>query len=99
MPEKLGMACDVPAWSDGMSVRPVRLVVVRRGETALFESLEKQFATDPETRVIWDRRLVDRRHGERRFPDGMTALRDRGFFVTRAVGPGFWEKPGDHPPP
>jgi hypothetical protein len=71
-----------------MPVRPQRLVIVRRGDTALFESLTEQFAKDPETQVLWDRRMVDRRHGERRFPDGSAALAERGFFVTRATWTG-----------
>ena len=81
-----------------MPVGPQRLVIVRRGETALYESLAEQFRKDPETQVLWDRRVVDRRHGERRFPDSGAALAERGFFVTRAT----WtarksDNPGDAP--
>jgi len=90
----------MPLWSDGMSGRPRRLIIVRRGETALFEFLQKQFA-EPDTLVFWDRRAADRRQdpslnrraddrrrGDRRFPESEVALNERGFFVTREV----WRK-------
>ncbi len=41
---------------------PVSLIVVRRGETALFQTLLERFAGRPTgARVIWDRRRRDRR--------------------------------------
>ena len=67
----------------------------------LFEFLQKQFAPDTETLVLWDRRTADRRvavpwnrraddrrSGERRFPESAVALSERGFFVTREM----WRK-------
>jgi hypothetical protein len=69
-----------------MQVQPHRLVIVRRGEATLFKSLQEQFSDDPETRILWDRRMADRRvPGERRFPESGDPLRERGFFVTRAM--------------
>jgi hypothetical protein len=38
-----------------------RLVIVRRGHFATFELLARTFADDPTVRVIWDRRMSDRR--------------------------------------
>jgi len=80
-----------------MQVQPRRLVIVRRGETTLFKSLQEQFGEDPETRVIWDRRVAERGHGdERRFPESGAPLSQRGFFVTRAMWtPGNTPEPGD----
>ncbi len=39
-----------------------RLIVVRRGETGIFQALQESLDRWPEgTRVIWDRRIRDRR--------------------------------------
>jgi hypothetical protein len=38
-----------------------RLIIVRRGQFALFELLVRTFADDPHVQVVWDRRLADRR--------------------------------------
>lgn len=39
-----------------------RLIVVRRGETGIFQALQESLDRWPEgTRVIWDRRVRDRR--------------------------------------
>jgi hypothetical protein len=74
-----------------------RLVIVRRGATELYEQLEAQFREDPDTVVLWDRRLgagrrradqvgaVARQTGDRRLPQDPTILVTRGFWVTRAV--------------
>lgn len=73
-----------------------RVVIVRRDATELFESLQRRFAGDPTTRVIWDNRSrdrrstaqsepVDRRRQERRMPVNPAILEERGFFVTFAV--------------
>jgi site-specific recombinase XerC len=71
------------------------LVVVRRGEAEVFESLQEHFALGPDpTPVIWDRRIrdrrviirdaaPDRRHGERRAPIEAKLWTERGFVVVR----------------
>ena len=38
-----------------------RLVIVRRGHFATFELLTRTFAGDPSVRIIWDRRMGERR--------------------------------------
>ena len=92
-----------------MSARPRRLIIVRRGETTLFEFLQKQFTPDIETLIIWDRRTAERRQvgapwirtpeerrrGERRFPENAVALNERGFFVTREMWRPTDAEPGD----
>jgi hypothetical protein len=41
---------------------PRRLIVVRRGETGIFQALQESLDRWPEgTQVIWDRRVRDRR--------------------------------------
>jgi hypothetical protein len=71
------------------------VVVVRRGEAEVFESLEEHFARGPDpTPVMWDRRVRDRRviiqdiaperrRGERRAPIDATMWTERGFVVIR----------------
>jgi hypothetical protein len=73
-----------------------RIIVVRRGDEALFERLRKRFAADPETVVRYDRRtgprrragqpmVSERRRGERRLPhEAEIILATRGYFVIRA---------------
>jgi hypothetical protein len=39
----------------------LQLVVVRRGAFATFELLCRTFADDPDVRVVWDRRVTQRR--------------------------------------
>lgn len=39
----------------------MQLAIVQRGKFATFELLTRTLADDPGTRVIWDRRLRDRR--------------------------------------
>lgn len=58
-------------------------MIVRRGAADLLQNLQEQFAGDPQTLVLMDRRVADRRWGERRFPENLVPLSDRGFFVTR----------------
>ena len=72
---------------------PQCLVVVRRGETEVFERLQAGFARMPnDMRVIWDRRVRDRRviiqdvelerrRGERRAPLDVTMWTTRGYIV------------------
>ncbi len=83
--------------SDGTVARPQRLVIVRRGAVELFRELQERFSSDPDTVVLWDRRVTDRRvtdrrRSERRFPDNPTILSERGFLVVRPA----WT-PGIHP--
>jgi len=76
-------------------IRARRLIIIRRGDTELFEELRARFAEDPDTIVMYDRRsgsrrrlkrqgVPERRHGERRLPHDPDILANRGFFVTRA---------------
>jgi hypothetical protein len=67
-----------------------RLIIVRRGDTALFEELRRRFADDPRTLVIYDRRGAPRAAQEesccqeqRRWPEDGKALSERGFYVSR----------------
>jgi hypothetical protein len=72
------------------------VVVVRRGEAAIFRSLQEHFGQGPDpTPVIWDRRVrdrrviiqdvpVERRRGERRAPADVTTWSRRGFIVVRS---------------
>jgi hypothetical protein len=79
-----------------MSSKRCRLVIVRRGKTALFRELKARFADDPATSVIWDQRVADRRivsssldrnrrWGRRRFPHDPVVLSSRGYYVTYAA--------------
>jgi hypothetical protein len=90
------------------------LIVVRRGETQLFEALHERFASGARpAHVIWDRRLRDRRviirddvrperrRGERRGPEPSTWA-THGFLMTRsrlAPGPGDSRSRPRTPPP
>ena len=74
------------------------LIVVRRGQTALFESLLERFSRGSDgVRVIWDRRMRDRRviirddvQRERRHTDRRAAATPAwttdGFILTRPGG-------------
>jgi len=84
-----------------MATSPECLVIVRRGETAVFERLKAQFAGVPNVQVVWDRRVRDRRviiqdaenerrRGERRAPADATMWTTRGYFLARpqSISPG-----------
>lgn len=71
-----------------------RFVIVRAGDKELFERLKRQYADDPGTVILYDRRArarrttrrptaAERRRAERRFPDGAAILATRGYFVIR----------------
>lgn len=72
---------------------PPCLVVVRCGETEVFERLQAGFVRMPkDVRVMWDRRVRDRRviiqdveperrRGERRAPVDATMWTTRGYIV------------------
>jgi hypothetical protein len=77
-----------------MKVR--RLIIVRRGDTTLFEELRRRFGDDPWILVMYDRRVAprvsqlptqgaaeSRPHDERRWPEDGQALSKRGFYVSR----------------
>jgi hypothetical protein len=77
-----------------MATSPECLVIVRRGETEVFERLKAQFAGTPKVQVMWDRRVRDRRviiqdvdderrRGERRAPVDATMWTTRGYFLAR----------------
>ena len=75
-----------------------RLIIVRRGETGIFQAIQDNLDRWPEgTRIIWDRRererrttirpvILERRSHERRTPpDGMWYT--HGFIVVEASEP------------
>jgi len=66
-----------------------RVVVVRCGATAIYESLAARYAHDPVTLIVYDRRRESRSVGsnERRGSLDAEILRTRGFYVQRVVTP------------
>jgi len=62
-----------------------RLVIVRRGQFATFELLTRTFTDDPTVRIIWDRRMSERRQAARNPGDGERRRSDR-----RRVPPSQW---------
>jgi hypothetical protein len=70
-------------------LRGQRVVVVRRGETELFETLKREFGHVPDIQVIWDRRSGDRRTRRGDAPTAERRQRDR-----RARPPAMWEIEG-----
>lgn len=65
---------------------PTRVVIVRRGDPALFATLWDRFTDDPGTAIIYDRRAPtpnERHRGERRFEQSDRILAERGFYVVR----------------
>ncbi len=67
---------------------------MRRGETEVFERLKAEFAGMPNVRVMWDRRVRDRRviiqdvederrRGERRAPLDVTLWTTRDYLMAR----------------
>jgi hypothetical protein len=69
-----------------------RVIIVQRGDTAMFESLCRRFMEDPTTVVIYDRRGWPREEGSgghenRRWPQDARVLLERGYFVVSRVRP------------
>lgn len=75
----------------------MHLMIVRRGCTDTYQTLNEMFASKRPVKVIWDRRFVDRRHtsaddlpGERRCEKRRTAptpdWRTRDFILVRVSG-------------
>ena len=71
-----------------------RMIIVRRGETALFECLHDRFAGEAGTVIMYDRRglawgMRDEggRSGydDRRWPQDDSVLFERGFYVVSRV--------------
>jgi len=73
-----------------------RVIVVRRGDSLVYEALRRRYADDPGVVVIYDRRVAkrriapaawpegrERRNGERRLPQRSDILTSRGFYVAR----------------
>jgi hypothetical protein len=71
-----------------------RLLIVRSGAVDVYERLRRQFARDPATVIIYDRRSQSRRRGdqagrdvperrrrERRLSYEIDVLRARGFYT------------------
>jgi len=82
-----------------LTTPPRCLVIVRCGETEVFERLQAEFSRMPnDVEVIWDRRVRDRRviiqdvevegrRGERRAPLDVTMWMTRGYLVARPAPP------------
>jgi hypothetical protein len=68
---------------------PQHFVVVRRGQTKLFNRLQREFADVPRVRVIWDRRMRDRRGSRDSMPGTERRQRNR-----RGRPPAIWEVQG-----
>ena len=77
-----------------MAIPPECLVIVRPGETEVFERLKAEFAGMENVQVVWDRRVRDRRviiqdvdderrRGERRAPLDATMWTTRGYVIAR----------------
>jgi hypothetical protein len=62
------------------------LVVVCRGETELLKTLQREFGHAPNVRIIWDRRIRERRASRKKTPEGERRRRDR-----RTRPPAVWE--------
>jgi hypothetical protein len=71
-----------------------RFIIVRSGDEKLFDELQKKYAERPDTVVLYDRRVRqrrttrrltadERRRAERRFPSDEGIIATRGFFVTQ----------------
>jgi hypothetical protein len=71
-----------------------RLIIVRCGDSELFERLRSRFADDPGSVIRYDRRTtarrterratpLERRRSERRTTDDAAILAARGYFVVR----------------
>jgi hypothetical protein len=66
------------------------LIIVRRGQTAAYETLNTQFAQESGVRVMWDRR-----QGERRDPlKARTIDMERRARERRRPAPTLWETLG-----
>jgi hypothetical protein len=72
----------------------LQLVIVKRDEFATFELLCRVFADDPDVRVVWDRRVGQRRRAavqtseERRSSDRRRLVKDwanLNYFVVRSA--------------
>ena len=75
-----------------------RFIIVRCGDSELFESLCRRFIDDPRIVISYDRRTttrrtsprpidVERRNRDRRVADDAAILASRGYFATRASRP------------
>ncbi|HKY20814.1 MAG TPA: hypothetical protein VJM31_06305 [Vicinamibacterales bacterium] len=66
----------------------VRYIIVRRGHFATYELLSRSFADDPRVKIIWDRRM-----GERRQPGDVTGEGERrARSDRRRVPPPEWSQ-------
>lgn len=62
------------------------LIVVRRGETELIKTLQREFGQAPNVRIIWDRRIQERRATYQKTPAAERRRRDR-----RTRPPAVWD--------
>jgi hypothetical protein len=63
-----------------------RLVIVRRGHFATFELLARTFADDESVKIIWDRRISERRIGSQSAGDGERRRTDRRRMASTQWG-------------
>jgi hypothetical protein len=69
--------------------RGQHVVIVRRGETELFNTLQREFGEVPQVQVIWDRRTRDRRAAR----PGARGIERRGRD-RRSRPPAIWQIQG-----
>jgi hypothetical protein len=69
-----------------------RLVIVRRGHFATFELLTRTFIDDPSVRIVWDRRVSERRDASEKPADAASesAEQERRQTDRRRQPPTEW---------
>ncbi len=67
----------------------MELIIVRRGDTERFHFLQEIYRSQPSVRVIWDRRLVERRRSS-----SPAVSRDRRTGERRTALPRSWTTMG-----
>lgn len=98
-----GLDPQTQAGGGGRQTPPPFLVIVRRGAAQLYGTLEVQLEGQAEVRMIWDRRLAERRvHGAPMSPvsvDRRAGDRRRPPPVSWALGVVFAPEGGGTPEP
>lgn len=78
-------SADAEPTADELSTRTRRLVIVRRHQYAAFSALARAFADEPDVKLVWDRRVADRR-----VENGVPAAGDRRRTDRRRNQPATW---------